>query len=97
MYEYVEAHYAEATFNVESLADMICLSRTQLYRKCKVLTGDTPVEVIRNCRMEHARQLLINSYDSVADVARAVGIPDATYFTKCYKAYFGVTPSKIKV
>lgn len=97
MYECVESHYTEASFNVESLADMVCLSRTQLYRKCKALTGESPVEVIRNCRMEHARQLLINSYDSVADVARAVGIPDATYFTKCYKAYFGVTPSKIKI
>ena len=97
MYECVESHYTEASFNVESLADMVCLSRTQLYRKCKALTGESPVEVIRNSRMEHARQLLINSYDSVADVARAVGIPDATYFTKCYKAYFGVTPSKIKV
>ena len=75
---------------------MVCLSRTQLYRKCKALTGESPVEVIRNTRLEHARQLLMSSFVSVADVAREVGIPDATYFSKCYKSYFGVMPSKIK-
>lgn len=96
MHRYVEHHYAEATFNVESLADMICLSRTQLYRKCKALTGESPVEVIRCCRMEHARTLLTTGNDSVAIVAQAVGIPDAAYFTKCYKSYFGVIPSKLK-
>ena len=75
---------------------MICLSRTQLYRKCKALTGESPVEVIRCCRMEHARTLLTTGNDSVAIVAQAVGIPDAAYFTKCYKSYFGVIPSKLK-
>lgn len=94
--ESVEKHYADQSFNVESLADMVCLSRTQLYRKCKALTGESPVEVIRNTRLEHARQLLMSSFVSVADVAREVGIPDATYFSKCYKSYFGVMPSKIK-
>ena len=94
--ESVEKHYADQSFNVESLADMVCLSRTQLYRKCKALTGESPVEVIRNTRLEHARQLLMSSFDSIADVAREVGIPDATYFSKCYKAYFGVMPSKIR-
>ena len=94
--ESVEKHYADQSFNVESLADMVCLSRTQLYRKCKALTGESPVEVIRNTRLEHARQLLMSSFVSVADVAREVGITDATYFSKCYKSYFGVMPSKIK-
>ena len=97
MSDSVESHYTDPAFNVETLADMVCLSRTQLYRKCKALTGETPVEYIRNTRLEHAHQLLTTSSDSIAEVARAVGIPDATYFSKCYKAYFGIMPSQIKV
>ena len=92
IHEYVENNYGDENFNVEILADKMCLSRTQLYRKCKALTGISPVEMIRNTRLEHAREMLLNGYDSIANVATAVGIPNAPYFTKCYKAYFGDYP-----
>ena len=92
IHEYVENNYGNENFNVEILADKMCLSRTQLYRKCKALTGISPVEMIRNTRLEHAREMLLNGYDSIANVATAVGIPNAPYFTKCYKAYFGDYP-----
>lgn len=92
IHEYVENNYGDENFNVEILADKMCLSRTQLYRKCKALTGITPVEMIRNTRLEHAREMLLKGYDSISNVATAVGIPNAPYFTKCYKAYFGDYP-----
>lgn len=92
MRENVENNYGDENFSVEILADKMCLSRTQLYRKCKALTGITPVELIRNTRLEHARDMLLNGYESISNVATAVGIPNATYFTKCYKAYFGDYP-----
>ena len=92
IHENVESNYGDENFSVEILADKMCLSRTQLYRKCKALTGITPVELIRNTRLEHARDMLLNGYESISNVATAVGIPNATYFTKCYKAYFGDYP-----
>lgn len=92
IHENVESNYGDENFSVEILADKMCLSRTQLYRKCKALTGITPVELIRNTRLEHAREMLLNGYESISNVATAVGIPNATYFTKCYKAYFGDYP-----
>lgn len=92
MYGHIEKNYSDEEFCVEILADKMCLSRTQLYRKCKALTGDTPVELIRNARLEHAREILLNGYDQIANVASAVGIPNAAYFSKCYKTYFGEYP-----
>lgn len=81
-------------FNVEGLSSDMCLSRAQMYRRCKALTGITPVELIRNTRMEKARQMFRNGNTSVSAVAQQVGIPDASYFTRCYKSYFGVVPKK---
>lgn len=92
MREHVENNYSNEGFSVEILAEKMCLSRTQLYRKCKALTGETPVELIRNTRLEHAREMLLNGYETVCNVACAVGISNAAYFTKCYKAYFGEYP-----
>ena len=90
--EHIEENYSDKDFSVETLAEKMCLSRAQLYRKCKALTGSTPVEIIRNSRLEHAREMLLDGYDQIAHVAAAVGIPNATYFTKCYKTYFGTYP-----
>ena len=92
MRDYIEENYSDEDFNVEKLAEKMCLSRAQLYRKCKALTGFTPVEIIRNTRLEHAREMLLDGYDQISHVAAAVGIPNAAYFTKCYKAYFGDYP-----
>ena len=90
--EHIEENYSDEHFSVEILAEKMCLSRAQLYRKCKAITGCKPVEIIRNTRLEKAREMLLDGYDQIARVAAAVGIPNATYFTKCYKAYFGDYP-----
>lgn len=92
----VERNFADSEFNVETLSGIVCLSRTQLYRKCKALTGESPVELIRNTRLEHAREMLLKGETTVAAIAVAVGIPDAAYFSKCYKAYFGITPMETR-
>ena len=82
-------------YSIELLASDICLSRTQLFRKCKALTGVSPVELLRNTRLEAARQLLAEGKGSVAEVASLVGFADASYFTRCYKAFFGTTPHEM--
>ena len=77
------------------MASDICLSRTQLFRKCKALTEVSPVELLRNTRLQKAQQLLAEGKGSIAEVAFSVGFADASYFTRCYKAFFGTTPHEM--
>ena len=91
----IEQNLSNENYSIELLASDICLSRTQLFRKCKALTGVSPVELLRNTRLDAARQLLAEGKGSVAEVASLVGFADASYFTRCYKAYFGTTPHEM--
>ena len=91
----IERNLSNENYSIELLASDICLSRTQLFRKCKALTGVSPVELLRNTRLDAARQLLAEGKGSVAEVASLVGFADASYFTRCYKAYFGTTPHEM--
>lgn len=90
----VESNYTDEQFNVETLSEKICLSRAQLYRKCKSLTGVSPVEFIRNIRLEHGRELLSTTDLTVTEVAKQTGFTDPAYFSRCYKNYYGTPPSK---
>lgn len=93
--ELIDANLSEPDFGVEQLGDAIGMSRAQLYRKCKALTNYSPVELIRNTRLKRAQQLLATSDDTIAQVAYAVGFTAPSYFTKCYKEYFGENPGEL--
>lgn len=95
LHQLIEQNLSNENYSIELLASDICLSRTQLFRKCKALTGVSPVELLRNTRLEAARQLLAEGKGSVAEVASLVGFADASYFTRCYKAFFGTTPHEM--
>ena len=95
LHHLIERNLSNENYSIELLASDICLSRTQLFRKCKALTGQSPVELLRNTRLDAARQLLAEGKGSVAEVASLVGFADASYFTRCYKAYFGTTPHEM--
>lgn len=81
-------------FNVERIGDEIGLSRVQLYRKVKALTGYSPVEMLRKARLTRARHLLRTTEKTVSEVAYAVGFSTPSYFSKCYKDEFGESPKK---
>ena len=68
------------------------LSRVQLYRKVKSITGSSPVELLRTARLNRAYQMLMTTDKSVSEVAYAVGFSAPSYFTKCYKDEFGMLP-----
>ncbi|UVD79858.1 response regulator [Myroides albus] len=91
----VETNISNPQFSVNTLAEGIFLSVSQLTRKLKTITGKTPADYIRNIRLEKACALLKNG-GSVADVAWAVGFEDAVYFSKVFKKHFGFSPSSIK-
>lgn len=95
LHRLIDRNLIDETYSIERMASDICLSRTQLFRKCKALTGSSPVELLRNTRLLKAQQLLSEGKNSVAEVASLVGFADASYFSRCYKAYFGTTPHEI--
>ena len=89
----IEKHIGDADLSVEDIGEEMCLSRVQLYRKIKQMTGKTPVEIIREERLKRARVLLTDTSLSVSEVAYRVGFSAPSYFTKCYKDYYGCSPS----
>lgn len=82
------------TFNVEALADEVGLSRVQLHRRMKELTGITVGEFIRNLRLQQAAKLLAAGDVTVSQVTYAVGFANPTHFATAFKKHFGVTPSE---
>ncbi len=95
MRELIEKNMSDSDFGVEQLGDDIGMSRAQLYRKCKALTNYSPVELIRNTRLKRAQQMLAQGDETIAQVAYAVGFTAPSYFTKCYKEYFGENPTEL--
>lgn len=91
----VERHIQNPDFDIEQMASELHISRSTLTRKCKVITGCTPWELIRNIRLKYACALLIkNKTGSISEVAYATGFSSSKYFTKCFKEEFGMTPTE---
>ena len=90
----IQENLANSDLSVEQIGDEIGLSRVQLYRKVKALTGYSPVEIVRKARLTRARHLLQTTDRTVSEVAYAVGFSTPSYFSKCYKDEFGENPKK---
>jgi signal transduction histidine kinase/ligand-binding sensor domain-containing protein/DNA-binding response OmpR family regulator len=91
--EYIQKNIENTSLNVEKLSAHLCLSRSQVYRKIKALTGLSPIEFIRRVRLEKSRTLFQNDKNlNVSEVAHKVGFLSASYFTVCYKKQFGELP-----
>ena len=89
----VEAHMGNDDLSVEALAAGLNLSRSQLHRKLKALTNQTPTTFIRTIRLERAAQLLRSQAGTVGAIAYQVGFSSQAYFTQCFHDQFGCTPS----
>jgi YesN/AraC family two-component response regulator len=88
----LEDNLADPDFNVTSLSEKLQISTTQVYRILKDLTGHTPVEFIRNVRLHNAFKMLNQDKISVTEVCYHSGFNNVSYFIKCFKYMFGVTP-----
>jgi AraC-like DNA-binding protein len=85
---------SDANLSVQQLAQLLYMSRSQLYRKLDILRGVTPKAYIQEKRLKHARQLLeLGEVQSVKAVAHAVGMRKVRYFSSQFKARFGQLPS----
>ena len=94
-HDFIEANMTDSDLSVETIGAELGLSRVQLYRKLKALTGQSPVELLRKARLQKGRRLLQSTTKSISEVAYEVGFSAPSYFTKCFKDEFGVSPSDI--
>ncbi|MCR5711542.1 MAG: response regulator [Prevotella sp.] len=89
----INENISDSDFNVEALADIVGLSRVQLHRRMKELTGITVGEFIRNLRLQQAAKLFESGDVNVSQVTYAVGFANPNNFTAAFKRHFGVTPT----
>ena len=94
--EIVCRHLSDADFGVEDACSEMAMSRVQLYRKVKALTGNTPVELLRRARVGRAHELLLTTDKSISEIAYACGFSAPSYFNKCFKDEYGITPGELR-
>lgn len=92
--EVIETNISDPAFGVEQMSNQLNMSRTNMHRKIKAITGFPPSELIRNIRLRKAATLLMNKADSVSQISYLVGFEDHSYFSKSFKKQFGVSPSE---
>jgi AraC-like DNA-binding protein len=90
----VNENLSDPDFNVEKLTEEVGISRAQLHRKMKEITGISTGEFIRNLRLEQAAQLIKKGDINVTQVAYAVGFNNQAHFSTVFKRHFGMTPTE---
>lgn len=91
----IQKNLSYSEFGVEDMGQQIGLSRVQLYRKVKAMTGSSVVDLLRKARLAKARRLLETRSMSVSEVAYEVGFSAPSYFTKCFKDEYGMLPGDV--
>ncbi len=91
----IKSHIPDADYSVEDLGAEIGLSRVQLYRKVKALTGYSVVDLLRKARLARAKHLLETTDKTVQEVAYEVGFTTPSYFAKRFKEEYGVSPGDV--
>jgi CheY-like chemotaxis protein len=84
-------------FDVGSLQEKIGMSRVHLYRKVKALTGLSPSSIIHNYRMRRSARLIYDQAGNLTEIAMSVGFTNPSYFSKCFRDYFGVSPKDFPI
>jgi signal transduction histidine kinase/DNA-binding response OmpR family regulator/ligand-binding sensor domain-containing protein len=92
--KFVEDNLSDPNLDVAVLADNLNMSRSTLSRKIKAITGQTPLDFIKDIKMQHARRMLENKMTTVSEVITALGYNDHKHFTTSFKETFGITPSE---
>lgn len=90
---YIRDNISESTLSVEDMAKHLSISRTNLHRRIKTLTGQSPVELIKTIRMKQAAYLLEKGSLTISEVAYEVGYNSLSYFSSSFNSYWGVSPS----
>lgn len=94
LFDITEENLSDSTFNVKQLCRNLGISRPQLYRKITSATGHPPSHFIRNVKMKRALSLIRKREFNISEVALKVGYNNPSYFSKCFRETYGVTPSQ---
>ena len=92
----VEARLSDSELSVDDLAAAMNLSRVQLYRKVKAISGSSPIELLRTARLNRGYQLLLQTNKTISEIAYEIGFTAPSYFTRCFKNEFGISPSDLQ-
>jgi signal transduction histidine kinase/ligand-binding sensor domain-containing protein/DNA-binding response OmpR family regulator len=90
----IEEHLSEEEFSIEDFGKEVGMSRSQMHRKLKALTGKSASQYIRSVRLSKAKKMIENREATISEVAYSVGFSSPSYFTKCFKEEYGYTPSE---
>jgi len=92
--EIIESQMENSEYEIRDFQEEMGMSRMQLFRKIKALTDYSPSEFIRNLRLKRAAQLMEQNYGNVAQITYKVGFNNLSYFAKCFKDLFEISPSE---
>lgn len=93
---FVEAHISDEDFGMPELCKALNMSRTNLFRKLKALTGQSATDFIRHLRLEKAKVLLETTDMNVTEASYAVGFGSPNYFSRAFQETFGISPKSVK-
>ena len=94
--EAIDKRMEDAHLKMDDLGEELGMSRVQLYRKVKALTGLSPVELLRKMRLQKAYSLLLNSDKTISEIAYEVGFGTPSYFSSCFKKQFDKYPTDLR-
>ena len=96
VHQTLEAHLSDENFGIAELCEILKISRAQLHRKLKKLTGQSTSHYIRSLRLDIAKGLLEKTQLNVSEIAFSVGFSNVTYFSRVFKNEFGFTPKEVR-
>jgi AraC-like DNA-binding protein len=92
----IKEHLDDSTFGVDQLCHAMAMSNSQLYRKLKANTGLSAQELIQSIRLSHAKTLLKQTENTIAEIAYECGFSDPEYFSRVIKKEMGSSPSEFR-
>jgi len=92
---YIQAHYMDGNLNISDISRELYINQTYLRKMFKEEMGMTLLEFLTKYRMHMAKQLILNTDDNLSQIAELVGYNDVSYFSKCFKKYYHVSPKQM--
>lgn len=92
----IDEHISEEEFSIEEFGKDVGMSRSQMHRKLKALTGKSTSLYLRTVRLAKAKQLIEEKKATISEISYQVGFSSPAYFSRCFKEEFGYTPSEVK-
>ena len=92
--EIVKANISNPELDVSVIYEALGMSRTNFYRKVKTVTGLSPIELIKNIRLEAGAKLLKESDMNISEIAQHIGFSSRSYFARSFKAVYGMSPTE---